>query len=386
MTNQPRRIAILGSTGSIGVQALQVIAEHKNHFITEVLVAHKNAPLLIEQAKTHHPNAVVIADELLYPQVKEALREEPVKIYAGYQSVCDIVEMDTIDMILTAMVGFAGLEPTIRAIRSKKNIALSNKETLVVAGELIMNLARKNGVNIIPVDSEHSAIFQCLRGETPAKVEKIILTASGGPFLNQDQSFLQKVTKHEALKHPNWNMGNKVTIDSATLMNKGLEMIEARWLFGLDPAQIEVIIHPQSIIHSMIQFIDSSIKAQMGLPDMRLPIQYALSFPERLPSSLPRFDFLNFPELTFQQPDTSRFRNLELAFRAMHTCGNMPCIMNAANEIAVDAFLNDRILFTDIPVIIENTMDSAIFIAKPDYESYARTDAEARKIARSFIK
>jgi 1-deoxy-D-xylulose-5-phosphate reductoisomerase len=330
---EKKRIAIFGSTGSIGKQALEVIAGHPDKFEVEVLTAQNNAELLIEQAKVFSPNAVVIGNEKLYAQVKEGLGRTDVKVFAGENSLSSIAEMETIDLVLTALVGYSGLKPTIKAIESGKTIALANKETLVVAGELVTKLAREKGVNIYPVDSEHSAIFQCIVGEFHNKIEKIILTASGGPFRGKKVDELKAITKLQALKHPNWNMGAKITIDSATLMNKGLEVIEAKWLFGVDAAQVDVVVHPQSIIHSLVQFEDGSIKAQLGLPDMRLPIQFALSYPGRLKSDFPRFDFVNYPALTFEKPDLETFRNLALAFGALEQGGNMPCVLNAANEV-----------------------------------------------------
>ncbi|HMQ00472.1 MAG TPA: 1-deoxy-D-xylulose-5-phosphate reductoisomerase, partial [Cyclobacteriaceae bacterium] len=345
MSIKKKHIAILGSTGSIGTQALEVIAAHPQHFIAEVLTAQNNADLLIEQAKTFKPNAVVIVDESKYQKVKEALDTDGIKVYTGEAALAQVVQMESIDLVLTALVGYAGLKPTIEAIQSKKNIALANKETLVVAGELITALAKENGVNIYPVDSEHSAIFQCIVGEFHNRIEKIILTASGGPFRGKKRDELLNVTKAQALKHPNWSMGAKITIDSASLMNKGLEVIEAKWLFGLNAGQVEVIVHPQSIIHSMVQFEDGSIKAQMGLPDMRLPIQFAMTYPNRLKADFPRFDFGQYPALTFEKPDLETFSNLALAFEALQKGGNAPCVLNAANEIAVAAFLDDRIKF-----------------------------------------
>ena len=377
-----RRVALLGSTGSIGTQALEVMAAHPDFFEVEVLTAQNNADLLIAQAAQFKPNVVVIGNENLYDQVFAALNPLHIKVYAGAASLLSVVQMDTIDVVLTAMVGYAGLLPTIRAIEAGKTIALANKETLVVAGELITKLADDKGVNIFPVDSEHSAIFQCLVGEYHNPIEKIILTASGGPFRGKDRDFLQHVTKAQALKHPNWSMGAKITIDSATLMNKGLEVIEAKWLFDLRPDQIDVVVHPQSIIHSMVQFADSSIKAQMGLPDMRVPIQFALSFPNRLPADFPRFDFTKYPNLTFEQPDLKTFRNLGFAFTALDKGGNMPCVVNAANEVAVAAFLNDEIKFLEISDVIENCMDKATFIQNPTLDDYVQTDAETRRIAQ----
>ncbi|MFQ3214370.1 MAG: 1-deoxy-D-xylulose-5-phosphate reductoisomerase, partial [Marivirga sp.] len=338
VTNK-KAIAILGSTGSIGTQALQVIKAHPENFIVEVLTAQNNAQLLIQQAIEFKPNAVVIGNETLYQQVEDALAPHQIKVYAGEAALAQVVQMDSIHIVLTALVGYAGLLPTIKAIESGKHIALANKETLVVAGELVTNLADEKGVNIYPVDSEHSAIFQCLVGEFQNPIEKLILTASGGPFRGKDRDFLQSVTKAQALKHPNWDMGAKISIDSASLMNKGLEVIEAKWLFNVAQSQIEVVVHPQSIIHSMVQFEDSSIKAQMGLPDMRLPIMHSLSYPNRLKSDFPRFNFLDYPNLTFEQPDMETFRNLGLAYKALEKAGNMPCILNAANEVVVSAFL-----------------------------------------------
>jgi 1-deoxy-D-xylulose-5-phosphate reductoisomerase len=381
-----RHIAILGSTGSIGTQAIDVVMSHPDQFVVEVLTAHSNADLLIEQAALVRPNVVVIGDESRYDQVFAALDPLNIKVYAGAAAVASVVQMDSIDMVLTAMVGYAGLLPTIRAIEAGKAIALANKETLVVAGELITQLAAEKGVNIYPVDSEHSAIFQCLVGEFHNPIEKIILTASGGPFRGKDRAFLETVTKAQALKHPNWTMGAKITIDSATLMNKGLEVIEAKWLFGLRPDQIEVVVHPQSIVHSLVQFEDGSLKAQLGLPDMRLPIQYALGYPNRLKSDFPRFDFRQFPSLTFEQPDPKTFRNLQLAFDAMARGGNAPCIINAANEVAVDAFLHDRVSFLGISDVIEECLDRVPFVDKPTYDDYVRTDEETRRVASERIK
>ncbi|CAN5488128.1 1-deoxy-D-xylulose-5-phosphate reductoisomerase [soil metagenome] len=374
-----RRIAILGSTGSIGTQALEVIASHPEAFEVEVLTANSNAALLIQQALQFKPNAVVIADESRYAEVKDALSSEPVKVYAGIAAISQLMEMETIDMVLTAMVGFAGLEPTLAAIRNKKHIALANKETLVVAGELVTNLAKENGVRILPVDSEHSAIFQCLAGEEKNPIEKIILTASGGPFRGKKSSELIHIGPEQALKHPNWTMGAKITIDSATLMNKGLEMIEAKWLFDLAGSQIDVIVHPQSIIHSMVQFMDGSMKAQMGLPDMKLPIQVALAYPFRLNSDFPRFDFIKYPQFTFEKADEETFRCLTLARLAMEKGGNMPCIMNAANEEAVAAFLKGKIGFLQIAEVIETTMQKVRYISTPDLNDYQLSDQEARE-------
>lgn len=383
---QKRRIAILGSTGSIGRQALEVIAAQSDQLEAEVLCANSNATLLIEQALAFKPNCVVIGNDDLYSEVKAALDPHHIKVYAGMDSVCSVVAMDSVDLVLTAMVGYAGLRPTMAAIEAGKPIALANKETLVVAGELITSLARQKGVNIYPVDSEHSAIFQCMAGEWENRMELIYLTASGGPFRGKDSSYLASITKEQALRHPNWNMGAKVTIDSATLMNKGLEMIEARWLFGLKPEQVKVIIHPQSIIHSIVQFEDGSMKAQMGLPDMRLPIQYALSFPLRMKSNFPRFNFAQYPSLTFEQPDTKTFRNLALAFEALEKGGNLPCIINAANEVAVDAFLHDKIRFVKMPEVIELCMQKVPFVSKPGYDDYVATDETTRTIAEEIVK
>ncbi|MEO6882730.1 MAG: 1-deoxy-D-xylulose-5-phosphate reductoisomerase [Bacteroidia bacterium] len=382
----PKKIAILGSTGSIGTQALEVIAAHPEHFSVEVLTAGNNADLLIQQALRFHPNAVVIADKSKYKIVAEALQSKEIKVFAGEDAIAQIVEMDSVDIVLTAIVGFAGLPSTINAIKAKKPIALANKETLVVAGELITSLARENAVNIYPVDSEHSAIFQCLAGEFHNPIEKIFLTASGGPFRGKDIAFLETVKKEAALKHPNWVMGAKVTIDSASLMNKGLEVIEAKWLFHLKPEQIEVLVHPQSIIHSMVQFTDGSIKAQMGLPDMKLPIQYALAYPQRISSNFPRLNFMDYPSLTFEKPDIKTFRNLALAYFAMEKGGNMPCILNAANEIAVESFLQDKISFTQMSVLIEKCLEKIFFSAQPSYADYLETDKETRIKATELIQ
>ena len=379
-----RRIAILGSTGSIGTQSLDVIAAHSANLEVEVLTAGSNAELLIEQSLRFRPNAVVIADESKYTEVREALSSTDVKVFAGAGAIEDIVEMDSIDVVLTAMVGAAGLKPTVRAIRSGKQIALANKETLVVAGALITEMAQQNGVNLLPVDSEHSAIFQCLAGEWHNPIEKIILTASGGPFRNKSREELALVTREQALKHPNWTMGSKITIDSATLMNKGLEVIEAKSLFHLKPEQVEVIVHPQSIIHSIVQFHDGSMKAQMGLPDMKLPIQYALGYPTRLASDFPRFNFLSYPNLTFEPPHREVFRCLDIAFEAMKRGGNAACVMNAANEIAVDAFLHEKIRFVDIPNVIEKTLEKIQFQLSPSLENLFLADHEARSVASSF--
>lgn len=382
---EKKNIAILGSTGSIGTQALEVIAEQHGHFAVEVLTANSNADLLIEQALKFKPNCVVIADEHKYLAVKEALLPHDIKVYAGADAIAQVVEFDSVHMVLTAMVGYAGLKPTISALNAGKPIALANKETLVVAGELITGLAMEKRAAIIPVDSEHSAIFQCLVGEPLHRIEKIYLTASGGPFRGKKRAELEQVTKAQALKHPNWTMGAKITIDSATLMNKGLEVIEAKWLFGLKTEQIDVIVHPQSIIHSIVQMTDGSMKAQMGLPDMKLPIQYAFTYPDRFPSQFPRFNFLNYPTLTFEQADKETFRNLELAYAALHSGGNKACILNAANEIAVDAFLKDKIKFLQIAEVNEACMEKVQFIKKPTYEDYVLTDKETRLVAASLI-
>lgn len=386
MTHSPKRIAILGSTGSIGTQALEVIAAHPEHFQAEVLTAQANADLLIEQAAAFRPNVVVIGNEDLYDKVFSALDLLDIKVYTGQKSLGSVVEMDTVDLVLTALVGYAGLQPTIRALQARKPIALANKETLVVAGELVTRLAREKAVNLYPVDSEHSAIFQCLVGEFHNPVEKIILTASGGPFRGKDRDFLKTVTRDQALRHPNWNMGAKITIDSATLMNKGLEVIEAKWLFGVDASQIEVVVHPQSVIHSMVQFEDGSIKAQMGLPDMKLPIQYALGYPNRLRSDFPRFDFTRYPSLTFEKPDTETFVNLALAYQALEKGGNMPCILNAANEVAVQAFLEEQIAFLEIPEVVTACMAKVPYIASPVYDDYVQSDTEARRLAGEATK
>ncbi len=380
-----KRIAILGSTGSIGTQALEVISAYPEEFAVEVLTARDSAELLIEQAKRFVPNVVVIGNLGHYSLVKEALRNYPVKVFAGNDSIAQVVAFESVDMVLTAMVGFIGLRPTLEAIRAGKSVALANKETLVVAGELIMKEAARNNVAIIPVDSEHSAIYQCLAGEQGNQVEKLILTASGGPFRGKDSSYLERVTPEEALCHPNWCMGPKITIDSATLMNKGLEVIEARWLFKVPPSSIEVIVHPQSIIHSLVQFTDGSIKAQMGLPDMRLPIQYAFAYPRRLPNNYERFRFTDFPHLSFEKPDTKIFRNLAISYEALEKGGNWPCIMNAANEIAVEAFLERRIGFRSIPDIIEKTLGSSNFVKEPVLEDFVESDQLARRVAKEQI-
>lgn len=379
-------IAVLGSTGSIGVQALDVIKKNPDEFMAEVLTANSNAELLITQALTFEPNAVVIADESKYSEVKSALEKTDIKVFAGKKSLEQVVEMSSVDMVLTAMVGYSGLAPTIAAIKAGKDIALANKETLVVAGELITALCKQYGVNIYPVDSEHSAIFQCIVGEFHNPIEKIILTASGGPFRGKSIQELQSVSKAQALKHPNWSMGAKITIDSATMMNKGLEVIEAKWLFGLQKDQIEVIVHPQSIIHSMVQFADGSIKAQMGLPDMRLPIQFALGFPNRLKSDFERFDFTKYPSLTFEKPDLDTFRNLDLAYHALDKKGNAACVLNAANEITVQAFLGDKISFTDIQKYNETAMEKMNYIQNPDLLALVQTDEDTRNFMQQLIQ
>jgi 1-deoxy-D-xylulose-5-phosphate reductoisomerase len=380
-----KRIAIFGSSGSIGTQALEVIGANPELFEVEILTAHSNDKLLIEQSLKYHPNAVVIGDEKKYETVKAALSSKGIKVFSGPAALEEVADFDTYDMMIAAIVGFAGLTPTLKAIENGKAIALANKETLVVAGDIVMQKALEKRVPIIPVDSEHSAIFQCLVGETRNKIEKIILTASGGPFLGKKPNFLVNVKKHHALQHPNWNMGAKITIDSATLMNKGLEMIEAKWLFNLSPEQISVIIHPQSIIHSMVEFEDGSIKAQMGLPDMKLPIQYALTFPQRIPNDHPKIDFKRLSTLSFEEPDVKTFRNLVLAKTALEKGGNLPCILNAANEIAVWSFLNNRIGFLDITAVVEKTMQKISYIEKPNLTDYFESDGEARNFAASLI-
>lgn len=381
-----RRIAIFGSTGSIGTQALDVIAANPAIFSAEILTAQTNDELLIRQAVKFKPNIVVIGDEKKYPAVKEALSSTEVKVFAGEKALEEVAAMDCYDMMLAAIVGYAGLKPTLKAIENGKAIGLANKETLVVAGDIVMRKAVEHRVPVIPVDSEHSAIFQCLVGETRNKIEKVILTASGGPFIGRKPNYLVNVKREHALQHPNWNMGAKITIDSATLMNKGLEMIEAKWLFNLKPEQIQVVIHPQSIIHSMVQFEDGSIKAQMGLPDMKLPIQYALAFPKRIKNDFPRFDFKKVSTLSFEEPDVKTFRNLALATAALFKGGNLPCIMNAANEIAVYAFLRNRINFLDMTHVIEKTMETIPFIPQPTLEEYFDSDGEARNFAADIIK
>ncbi len=384
--SEKKGIAILGSTGSIGTQALEVIEAYPDLFDLQVITAQSNADLLIQQALKFQPNVVVIGDESKYEAVKQALIDTDISVYTGAESLAQVVEFHEVHTVLTALVGYAGLKPTIAAIRARKTIALANKETLVVAGELITKLAKEYGVNIYPVDSEHSAIFQCLVGEFHNKIEKIYLTASGGPFRGFTTEQLEKVTLQQALKHPNWSMGAKITIDSASLMNKGLEVIEAKWLFNLKPEQIDVIVHPQSIIHSLVQFEDGSMKAQMGLPDMKLPIQFALTYPDRLKTDFPRFNFLDYPQLTFEQPDRKTFRNLDLAYQAMEMEGTAACILNAANEVTVDAFLKEQISFLDIAKINEATLKQCPSKMKPEYEDFVQSDTEARKIALSLIQ
>jgi len=378
-------IAILGSTGSIGTQALDVIEAHPNAFDLQILTAHSNADLLIEQALKYTPNTVVISDESHYERVKGALWGHDIHVYAGENALAQVVESGEVDVVLTALVGYAGLKPTLSAIRAKKAIALANKETLVVAGELVTKEARENGVNIYPVDSEHSAIFQCLVGEFHNPIEKIYLTASGGPFRGWTADQLANVTKEQALKHPNWDMGAKITIDSATLMNKGLEVIEAKWLFNLRSDQIDVIVHPESIVHSIVQFEDGSMKAQMGLPDMKLPIQFALTYPDRLKTDFPRFNFLDYPSLHFESPDRTTFKNLDLAFRAMEMKGTAACVLNAANEITVAAFLKDQIGFSQIAAINEAVLSQSTVVSEPMFEDYVAADTEARRLAESRV-
>ena len=380
-----RQLAILGSTGSIGTQALEVVSEHSDLFEVYALTANNNVDLLINQARVFMPEVVVIANEQKYPELKEALEDLPIKVWAGADAIAQMVQAEPIDMVLTAMVGYAGLRPTIAAIKAGKAIALANKETLVVAGELIMGLATEYKVPILPVDSEHSAIFQCLTGAYDNPIEKILLTASGGPFRQMSLEGLATVTKAQALKHPNWTMGAKITIDSASMMNKGFEMIEAKWLFGVTPEQVQVVVHPQSVIHSMVQFEDGAVIAQLGIPDMKLPIAYAFSFPKRMKSMAPRLDFNKYSTLTFEEPDMVRFRNLAFAFESVRQGGNMSCILNAANEVVVAAFLHDKIGFLQMSDVIEQTMRKTPFIAKPTYEDYVATDAEARRIAAELF-
>lgn len=381
-----KRVAIFGSTGSIGRQALEVIDANPGLFSVEVLTGQSNEDLLIRQALHFKPDVVVIGDEKKYPKVKDALAAQPIKVFGGEQAIEEVAAMDIYDIMLAAIVGFAGLRPTLRAIDNGKAVALANKETLVVAGDIVMKKALEQRAPIIPVDSEHSAIFQCLVGETRSRIEKIVLTASGGPFLGKKPNFLVNVKRDHALQHPNWSMGAKITIDSATLMNKGLEMIEAKWLFNLQPDQVQVVIHPQSIIHSMVQFEDGSIKSQMGMPDMKLPIQYALAFPRRIPNNFPRYDFRKPGILTFEEPDVKTFRNLTLATEALFKGGNLPCILNAANEIAVFAFLRNRIGFLDMTDLVERTMQQVPFIEHPTLDEYFESDGEAREFAASLIK
>lgn len=381
---QKKGVAILGSTGSIGTQALEVIGAYPEFFDLQVITAQSNTALLIEQAVKFQPNAVVIADETKYEEVKSALSSENIYVYAGAEALCQVVEFGEVNIVLTALVGYAGLKPTLAAIHAGKDIALANKETLVVAGELVTGLAREKGVNIYPVDSEHSAIFQCLVGEFHNKLEKIYLTASGGPFRSWTTEQLRTVIPAQALKHPNWTMGAKITIDSATLMNKGLEVIEAKWLFSLKPEQIDVIVHPQSIVHSLVQFTDGGMKAQMGLPDMKLPIQFALTYPDRFQTDFPRFSFMDFPNLTFEQPDRTTFRNLDLAFRAMELGGSAACALNAANEVSVQSFLEEKIGFLDIARINEQVMEESRLVPEPSYEDYVALDTEARQLAASL--
>lgn len=381
-----KRLAILGATGSIGTQALQVVDAHPERFEVEVLSAHSNSKLLIEQALKYQPNAVVVTDTTHYNIVKDALANTTIKVYEGEAALCDVVQWDSVDLVLAAIVGFAGLTSTLAAIDAGKQVAIANKETLVVAGEIVMERAAAKNIYPIPVDSEHSALFQCLIGESIQSIEKVILTASGGPFLGKKTNFLINVKKSHALQHPNWTMGAKISVDSATLMNKGLEMIEAKWLFGLENDQIDVIVHPQSIIHSMVEFKDGSLKAQLGMPDMRLPIMYALGYPERLNNDFPKFNFKEFNKLTFEQPDIKTFRNLHLATVAMHKGGNMPCVLNAANEEVVAAFLNNRVGFLEMTEIIEKTMDVISFIEKPSLDDLIKTNAETRKKTIEFLK
>ena len=380
-----KKVAILGSTGSIGVQTLEVIDEHPSLFEVEVLTANNNGALLIKQAEKFKPNVVVIGNQKKYKAVNDALSNLGVKVFCGEASLEEVVEIESVDLVVTALVGYSGLKPTIRAIKSGKNIALANKETLVVAGDLITQLCKDHNVQIYPVDSEHSAIFQCLVGETYNPIEKIYLTASGGPFRGMSIDDLYNIKKEQALKHPNWEMGAKITIDSASLMNKGLEVIEAKWLFNLTREQIDVVVHPQSIVHSAVQFLDGSIKAQLGLPDMKIPIQYALGFPKRIENSFKRFSFFEHPNLSFEEPDLKTFRNLNLAYTAMEKGGNMPCVLNAANEVAVDAFLNDKIGFLNMSDLIGNCMEKITFVAKPNLEDYIATNKETRMLAKKLI-
>lgn len=383
---QKKQIAILGSTGSIGTQALEVITQNNSLFEVYALTANNQVDLLIQQARKYNPEMVAIGNEEHYLQLKDALSDLPIKVFAGADSIAQVAEMQPIDIVLTAMVGYSGLKPTMNAIKAGKKIALANKETLVVAGELICELAAQHHVSILPVDSEHSAIFQCLAGEGNNPIEKLILTASGGPFRTKTMSELEHVTSAQALKHPNWEMGAKITIDSASLMNKGFEIIEAKWLFGVSPEQIEVVVHPQSIIHSMVQFVDGSIKAQLGMPDMKLPIQYAFTYPERLKTNFPRFDFNVCSQFTFERPDMERFRNLSYAYYAMEKGGNMPCVLNATNEVVVEAFLKDKIGFLQMSDIIEDILMKAEFVAKPTYDDYVKTDELVRSLTKQLTK
>ena len=385
MNKKKKNIALLGSTGSIGTQSLEVIDAHPERFVVEVLTANNNSDLLIKQAKKYKPNTVVITNESKYPEVNNALFDLGIKVFSGLNSLEEVVENENIDVVLTALVGYSGLKPTIRAIKSGKNIALANKETLVVAGDLITRLCKQYGVSIYPVDSEHSAIFQCLVGEHVNPIEKIYLTASGGPFRGKNREDLLHVTKDQALKHPNWEMGSKITIDSASMMNKGLEVIEAKWLFDLKKEQIEIVVHPQSIVHSAVQFTDGSVIAQLGIPDMKLPIQYALGFPERLKNNFTRFNFLDYPELTFEKANFDTFKNLNLAYSAMEKGGNIPCILNAANEVVVDAFLKDKISFLSMSDVIENCMEKITFVKNPKLEDYINTDQETRILANELL-
>lgn len=380
-----KQIAILGSTGSIGRQALEVIAANRNRFQVYALTANNNVDLLVQQARTFTPNVVCIANEKHYTTLKQQLEDLPIKVFAGSDAIDQVVQMQGVDIVLAAMVGYAGLKPTIAAIEAGKIIALANKETLVVAGELICDLANRHNVPILPVDSEHSAIFQCLAGEYNNSIERLILTASGGPFRQKSLDELKSVTPAQALKHPNWDMGAKITIDSATMMNKGFEVIEAKWLFGVNPKQIDVVVHPQSIIHSMVEFADGSIKAQLGMPDMRLPIQYAFTYPMRISSKFPRLDFSTYSQLTFEKPDTKRFRNLAFAYKAMESGGNMPCIVNAANEVVVAAFLENKIGFLQMSDVIETVMAKADFVKNPSYDDYVATDIAVRCLTKSLI-
>ena len=380
-----KKIAVLGSTGSIGTQALDVISRHPDLFEAYAITGNNYIDLLISQARQFHPEVVVVANEEHYAEVNEALSDLPMKVYAGTQSVCDVARMEPVDMVLTALIGYSGLQPTIEAIKAGKIIALANKETLVVAGQLVMNLSQQYRAPIIPVDSEHSAIFQCLQGELRNPIEKILLTASGGPFRGKDVDYLKSVTPEMALKHPSWNMGARITIASASMMNKGFEVIEARWLFGVTADQIEVLVHPQSVVHSAVQFRDGTVKAQLGVPDMRLPIQYAFSYPDRVQSDYPRLDFANYPHLDFEKPDRKVFRNLQLAYDAMERGGNMPCILNAANEVVISAFLEHKIGFLQMSDIIEQVMGRCSFISNPTYEQLIATNAEARQLAASMV-